>query len=57
MIPQKIQNWFKRITVTMKAIKILANHTAEVQETSIPKLRDDCLLIRVKAVAVNPSDA
>ncbi|KAF1953737.1 oxidoreductase-like protein [Byssothecium circinans] len=41
----------------MKAIKILHNHTAEVQETSIPKVRDDCVLVRVKAVAVNPSDA
>lgn len=42
---------------TMKAIKILTNHTAEVQETSTPKVRGDCVLIRVKAVAVNPSDA
>lgn len=41
----------------MKAIKITTNHTAEVQETSTPNLRDDCVLIRVKAVAVNPSDA
>lgn len=29
---------------------------AKVQETSIPKLRDDYILVKTKAVALNPTD-
>lgn len=29
---------------------------AQVQETSIPKLRDDYILVKTKAVALNPTD-
>lgn len=29
---------------------------AQVQELSVPKLRDDYILVKVKAVALNPTD-
>jgi NADPH:quinone reductase-like Zn-dependent oxidoreductase len=29
---------------------------AVVQETSIPKLRDDYIIVKTKAVALNPTD-
>ncbi|KAE8391157.1 chaperonin 10-like protein [Aspergillus alliaceus] len=40
----------------MKAIKTIAGHQAEVQEVPIPQIRDDYLLVKVKAVALNPTD-
>lgn len=40
----------------MKAIKTIADHQAEVQEVPIPQIRDDYLLVKVKAVALNPTD-
>ncbi|KAI5364264.1 putative GroES-like superfamily, alcohol dehydrogenase-like, NAD(P)-binding domain superfamily [Septoria linicola] len=41
---------------TMKAIKITNKHTAEIQEVPLPKLRDDYVLVKVKSVALNPTD-
>ncbi len=43
-------------TNTMKAIKITGPGEAEIQDVPIPALRDDYVLVRVKAVALNPTD-
>jgi phosphoribosylanthranilate isomerase len=43
----------------MKAITIVKdgeNQKAELQDVPLPKLRDDCLLCKVEAVALNPTD-
>ena len=40
----------------MKAIKVIKPGHAEVQEVPIPKLRPDYVLVKVEAVALNPSD-
>lgn len=40
----------------MKAIKVVEKGKAEVQDVPIPKLRDDYVLVKVKAVALNPTD-
>lgn len=41
---------------TMKAIKVVEPGKAEVQEVPLPRLRDDYILVKVKAVALNPTD-
>ncbi|KAF2160528.1 hypothetical protein M409DRAFT_70296 [Zasmidium cellare ATCC 36951] len=41
---------------TMKAIKIVEGHKAELQDVPLPKLRDDYVLCKVKCVALNPTD-
>ena len=40
----------------MKAIKVVSQGKAEVQEVPLPKLRDDYVLVKVKDVALNPTD-
>lgn len=40
----------------MKAIKITKTHTAEIQEVPVPRLREDYVLVKVRAVALNPTD-
>lgn len=40
----------------MKAVKILSPGQADVVEVPIPKLRPDYVLIKTKAVALNPTD-
>ncbi|KAK5652175.1 hypothetical protein OQA88_10818 [Cercophora sp. LCS_1] len=40
----------------MKAIKITGPGKAEIQEVAVPALRDDYILVKVKAVALNPTD-
>lgn len=40
----------------MKAIKIISPGHAEVQDVPIPALRDDYVLVKVTAVALNPTD-
>jgi len=40
----------------MKAVKILSPGQAAVVEVPIPKLRPDYVLVRTKAVALNPTD-
>jgi len=40
----------------MKAIKAVENGKAELQEVPVPKLKDDYVLVKVKAVALNPTD-
>lgn len=40
----------------MKAIKMTGPGAAEIQEVPIPALRDDYILVKVKAVALNPTD-
>lgn len=40
----------------IKAVVITKPGTAEVKTVSLPKLRDDYILVRATAVAVNPSD-
>lgn len=40
----------------MKAIKITEQNTAEIREVPLPKLRDDYMLVKVDAVALNPTD-
>lgn len=41
---------------TMKAIKTIAKHRAEIQVVSVPAMRDDYVLVKVNAVALNPTD-
>lgn len=41
---------------TMKAIKVVEPGKAEVQDVPLPRLRDDYILVKVKAVALNPTD-
>lgn len=41
---------------TMKALKIVAPGKVEVQEVPLPRLRDDYILVKVHAVALNPTD-
>lgn len=41
---------------TMKAIKVVSHGKAEIQQVPLPKLRDDYVLVKVKAVALNPTD-
>lgn len=40
----------------MKAIKVVKLGQAEVQTVPVPKLRDDYVLVKVEAVALNPTD-
>ncbi|KAF2772592.1 putative zinc-binding oxidoreductase ToxD [Teratosphaeria nubilosa] len=41
---------------TMKAIKNIEKGKAEIQEVPVPKLLDDYCLVKVRAVALNPTD-
>lgn len=41
---------------TMKAIKVVAPGKAEVQEVPLPRMRDDYILVKTRAVALNPTD-
>ncbi|KAF2487513.1 putative zinc-binding oxidoreductase ToxD [Neohortaea acidophila] len=41
---------------TMKAIKIVSRGKAEIQDVPVPRLRDDYVLVKVKCVALNPTD-
>lgn len=41
---------------TMKAIKVVGIGKAEVQDVPLPKMRDDYILVKVHAVALNPTD-
>ena len=40
----------------MKAIKLIEQGKAEIKEVPLPKLRDDYVLVKVKNVALNPTD-
>lgn len=40
----------------MKAIKVVGYQKAEIQDVPVPKLRDDYVLVKVKSVALNPTD-
>ena len=41
---------------TMKTIKVVGVGKAEVQEVPLPKMRDDYVLVKVRANALNPTD-
>jgi len=41
---------------TMKAIKIVSAGKAEIQTVSLPELQDHYILVKVNAVAINPTD-
>jgi NADPH:quinone reductase-like Zn-dependent oxidoreductase len=41
---------------TMKGIKNVDVGKAEVQEVPLPRMRDDYVLVKVRAVALNPTD-
>lgn len=41
---------------SMKAIKVVEAGKAEIQDVAVPKLRDDYVLVKVEAVALNPTD-
>ncbi|KAM0716781.1 hypothetical protein Q7P37_008226 [Cladosporium fusiforme] len=41
---------------TMKAVKIVSPGKAEVQTVPVPRLRDNYILVKVKSVAINPTD-
>lgn len=43
-------------TQTMEAIKIASVGKAEIRTVPMPKLRDDYILVKVSAVALNPTD-
>ncbi len=40
----------------MEAIFAVAGAEAAVRKTSVPTIRDHCVLVKVKAVALNPTD-
>lgn len=40
----------------MQAIKVADGGTAELRQVALPQLRDDCILVKVEAVALNPAD-
>lgn len=40
----------------MKALKIVSPGRAEIQTVPVPRLRDQYVLVKVKAVAINPTD-
>ena len=40
----------------MKVIKNVSQGKAEIQDVDVPKLESDYLLIKVKNVALNPTD-
>lgn len=44
------------IPSSMKAIKVQEQGKAALVDTSIPKLRDDYILVKVHAVGLNPTD-
>jgi NADPH:quinone reductase-like Zn-dependent oxidoreductase len=41
---------------TMQAIKIVSVGNAEIQTVPLPKLLDHYILVKVQAVAINPTD-
>ncbi|KAF2720107.1 GroES-like protein [Polychaeton citri CBS 116435] len=41
---------------TMKAIKVVGPGQTELQDVPLPRLRDDYVLAKVKAIALNPTD-
>lgn len=41
---------------SMQAIKIVSPGKAEIQTAPMPKLRDHYILVKVRAVAINPTD-
>lgn len=41
---------------TMQAIKIVSPGKAEIQDVPLPKLPDHFILVKVRAVAINPTD-
>lgn len=40
----------------MRAIKTVSDHQAEIQHVPIPAMRDDYVLVKVRAIALNPTD-
>lgn len=63
VLPYQISLFFKgekkergKEKVTMKALVTVAKGKVEVQEVSKPKLRDGHVLVKVKAVGLNPAD-
>jgi len=51
-----ISKYFFSLQMANHAIVIKAAGDAQVTETSVPKLRNDYMIIKVKAVALNPTD-
>lgn len=43
-------------TATTKAVVVVELKKAAVCEVLMPKVRDDWVLVRIKAVAINPTD-
>jgi NADPH:quinone reductase-like Zn-dependent oxidoreductase len=44
------------IPETMNAIKIVSARNAEIQTVPVPELRENYILVKVQAVAINPTD-
>lgn len=42
--------------MTTKAIVYVSDGVAAIQDKPIPQLHDDCILVKVNAVGVNPTD-
>ncbi|KAG9606090.1 GroES-like protein, partial [Aureobasidium melanogenum] len=40
----------------MEAIKVAEGGTAELRRVALPRLRNDCIIVKVEAVALNPAD-
>lgn len=56
-----IQDLLSTATITMapskmKAMKVVEKGKAEIQEVPLPELRDTYVLVKVKNVALNPTD-
>lgn len=55
LVASKLAN-MSELPETMKAIKVIDTGKAEVQHVPLPKMRDDYILVKVHAVALNPTD-
>lgn len=44
------------IPATMKALKCTTPGNVEVQDVSVPEVKDDYILVKVKYCALNPTD-
>lgn len=40
----------------MKAIKVVSAGKAKIQDVPLPRMRDDYVFVKVRAVALNPTD-
>jgi NADPH:quinone reductase-like Zn-dependent oxidoreductase len=41
---------------TMRALKVIGTGKLAIRDVPLPTLRDDCVLVKVRTVALNPTD-